>query len=323
MARGLIQGALQGLGESMQQFGNEALKMEIMSIRDQRLAELQAQRDDKLMSHQTALADKQIAAHASESALGRDHQTALQATSLEHAARLASQAQAHMSSEAAAGRVHATGEAAATRQLQRDLADKQERAANARHGASMAVQQKQVDILAKGAELDREIKQIQVKNLQRVDTLQNEFRTTTDPARKSAIKDEIQVLTGKDNDNFIPVPIKDETGAITGYQIFDKKSGKFADGKSTDPARATGAKWDSGTGEVLLDGRVLGKASNETEARKLLSDARSAASKTPKTPAPKPLASTEPRGLGAVLDAQRPYQRPAREEESGEPMLFP
>jgi hypothetical protein len=47
VARGLIQGALQGLGEAMQTFGTDALRMELLSQRDARLAELQAQRDDK------------------------------------------------------------------------------------------------------------------------------------------------------------------------------------------------------------------------------------------------------------------------------------
>ena len=37
------------------------------------------------------------------------------------------------------------------------------------------------------------------------------------------------MLTGKDADKFLPVPLKDEMGAITGYKVFDTKRGVWAE----------------------------------------------------------------------------------------------
>lgn len=81
----------------------------------------------------------------------------------------------------------------------------------------------------KGRELDNAIKQMQVDNALRADGLRKEFGTAT-PERQQQIKDELSVLTGKDADKFVPVPLKDADGTITGYQVFDTKSGKFIDG---------------------------------------------------------------------------------------------
>lgn len=309
MARGLIQGALQGLGESVQQFGTMALQNELLAMREQRLAEIQAQRDDKMMGHQSAMAERQITASAEQNQLTRAHQSTLQQTSLEHAAEMANQSRAHASSEAAATRMHTTGENTATRTHQERLAQSAERAANARHGASMALQEKQIEIAAKGAELDREIKQIQVNNAKRVDALQSEFRTTTDPARKSAIKDEIQTLTGKDNDNFIPVPIKDETGAITGYEVFDKKAGKFVAGERGGPPKAAPPpaaidylRKNAGDEKVLRDFRTK----YGVDPRTLLATEQPKPKPAPRSSTPAPSAP----GLAQVLDEQRPHRQP-------------
>jgi hypothetical protein len=80
----------------------------------------------------------------------------------------------------------------------------------------------------KGRELDNAIKQIQVDNAARADGLRKEFGKAT-PERQQQIKDELSILTGKDADKFVPVPLKDADGAISGYQVFDTKSGKFVD----------------------------------------------------------------------------------------------
>jgi len=80
----------------------------------------------------------------------------------------------------------------------------------------------------KGRELDNAIKQMQVDNAARADGLRKEFGKAT-PERQQQIKDELSILTGKDADKFVPVPLKDADGAISGYQVFDTKSGKFVD----------------------------------------------------------------------------------------------
>lgn len=80
----------------------------------------------------------------------------------------------------------------------------------------------------KGRELDNAIKQMGLDNAKRVQDLKAEFGKAP-PERQQQIKDELSILTGKDADKFVPVPLKDADGAISGYQVFDTKSGKFVD----------------------------------------------------------------------------------------------
>lgn len=81
----------------------------------------------------------------------------------------------------------------------------------------------------KGRELDNAIKQIAVDNNKTISKLKEEFSSAT-PERKQAINEELSVLTGKDADKFLPVPLKDELGAITGYKVFDTKRGVWVEG---------------------------------------------------------------------------------------------
>jgi hypothetical protein len=79
------------------------------------------------------------------------------------------------------------------------------------------------------------IAKITLENANRVEALKTEFGKTTDPTRQNAIREEIQLITGKDNDNYLPVPIKDELGNVSSYQIFDKKRGAFVQPQSATP----------------------------------------------------------------------------------------
>jgi hypothetical protein len=73
--------------------------------------------------------------------------------------------------------------------------------------------------------------QIQLGNAKRLDELRAEFGKTADPARKEAIRDEVMLLSGKDKEDFMPVPLKDEMGNVTGYKIFDKHRGNWIEPK--------------------------------------------------------------------------------------------
>jgi hypothetical protein len=80
--------------------------------------------------------------------------------------------------------------------------------------------------------------QLNLDNAKRLQGLKTEYmKPGTSTARKEAINDEVQFLTGKDNDKYLPVPLKDELGQVTGYQIFDTKRGTFV----TPAAAAPGA----------------------------------------------------------------------------------
>ena len=93
----------------------------------------------------------------------------------------------------------------------------------------------------KGRELDNAIKQMGLDNAKRVQELKAEFGKAP-PERQQQIKDELSILTGKDADKFVPVPLKDADGAISGYQVFDTKAGRFVDAGSgkggSDPIKA-------------------------------------------------------------------------------------
>lgn len=98
------------------------------------------------------------------------------------------------------------------------------------HGALIAVHQAAEGRLTNTAKIDDAIKKIAFDNAKRVEGLRDEF-AKANPDRKAAIKEEIQLLTGKDNDNYLPVPegFDPVTGKPTSYRIFDKKAGKWMD----------------------------------------------------------------------------------------------
>lgn len=89
-----------------------------------------------------------------------------------------------------------------------------------------------------GSAAQGELARMAIEDKKRIRALTEEYATAS-PERKQQITDQIQLITGKDNDNYLPIPIKDERGEVTGYRVFDKKRGTFADqggaGRSDDP----------------------------------------------------------------------------------------
>ena len=117
-------------------------------------------------------------------------------------------------------------------------ADKAQVSADTRNDRDFKLRESELKIraaaegrLAKGTNLDNEIKQIKLDNAKRVNTLKDEFKDAT-PERKAQINEEIQVLTGQDNDKYLPMPTKDAEGNITGYKVFDTKRGEFVEPKA-------------------------------------------------------------------------------------------
>jgi len=137
----------------------------------------------------------------------------------------------------------------------------------ARHNKAVeTIQSATAGSQAATAGLDRAIKQIQLDNAKRVKELQVEFRSASQE-RKKAINEEVQLITGKDNGAFLPVPLKDAEGNITGYKVFDKKRGDWVEQGGGAASNKTG--WDNVTGEVFVSGKVVGKTKSEEEARKI------------------------------------------------------
>lgn len=279
---GIISGAMSGLGEGMSTAGRmlgehtsrsilQEEAAQIMKLRDDRLSEIrkgEIKYEDELRRAPAKRAAEKI--DAAQSGFVDDLSgTARQRTAPE-------MAQAEEAAYRGEGLVHEAMQVRGLeQQRQRDVNTQLDKTAdNNRAERSLDLQVKTFDIHAKGAQLDQQIKQFTLDNTKRVEALRKEF-TTADPARKDAITEEIQVLTGKDNDKYLPVPLKDEAGNVTGYRIFDTKRGRWMDegGRGEQPP-ASGAHWNDTTGDVYVNGKKIGTAKSRDEARALIQGLR-------------------------------------------------
>lgn len=251
MGLGLLGGAMSGAGEGIQRTGDMVGKM---SLQEQ-AAEIQALRDERLQEFSR-----------SERVAGQEFtggQNALQRKSTEgiHAADRDLRA-----SEGAAERGVRVSEGEANRGVDRERIE----ATRQYQNASLAIQRAAEGRLEKGSNIENDIKTIALGNAKRVQTLQTEFQTAA-PDRKNAIKDEIQMLTGKDTDKFIPVPdgFDPITGKPNGYKIFDTKAGRFVDQEQKAPyADGTELKGKDGKTYVVRGGQPVLKEAKEKDPAK-------------------------------------------------------
>ncbi len=80
-----------------------------------------------------------------------------------------------------------------------------------------------------------ELTRLTIDERREVQRLQREYDAAP-PEKKDAIRERIQMLTGKDPDSFEFKPLVDELGRVTDYQAYDKKSGrKVTTGAPTGP----------------------------------------------------------------------------------------
>lgn len=181
------------------------------------------------------------------------------------------------------------------------------------HNASLAIQSAAEGRLKTGADLDNAIKTIGVANAQRVAQLKIDF-TNASPERKTAINEEIQLLTGKDNDKYMPVAVTDANGIKTGeYKIFDTKSGnwKVPTGGATPYAEGAKLKGKDGKDYVVQGGKpVLADSAAPAPAWDAPSKAgpfvnQPAGSATPAPAAPAPAASAAGGDMQAQYDIEQ------------------
>jgi hypothetical protein len=235
-----LSGMARGFGQATEDAGMKAMQAAILESIEEKRNQYATARDDKMIAHQSG-----------ENALNREHQTAIEQGRQEHSERLQDRGFTHAedlqqqgfthsenlqetSLEAAAKRqaellAHQSGEGDKNRALTTSEGDKNRAVQRAGQGISaghLALEKEKLGVLKKGAELDNEVKQIQVNNAKRVGDLQEEFKTAS-PERQKALREEIHVLTGKDSNKYLPVPLKDDTGATIGYQIFDTERREF------------------------------------------------------------------------------------------------
>lgn len=145
------------------------------------------------------------------------------------------------------------------------------------------------------------LKDIQIENARELKNLRTQYNATQDPQQRSKLKDQIDILSGKDNDNYVPLIAKDMEGNITDVKIFDKKAGRVV-GAETKQSK-TG--WDSTSGKVFLNGQEIRTAKTEAEARAIVTKARAPAeSPKPRAPAGGTSGSHEPPKAGLIGGAQ-------------------
>lgn len=270
---GIIAGAMSGAGAGIMDSGKQLGAYAEKSALQDEMAKITAQRDQVLNEFAKESQARDFQFKTGERREGE------QFTAGENTKQRTSTEGIHASDRASVER-----EGEANRGVQREQLAQQGKYQNAMVSISAAAEGR----LATGAKLDNAIKQFAVDNTKRVEELRKEFASAP-PERQQAITTEIQLLTGKDNDKYLPVPIgfDEATGKPNAYRIFDTKSGNWKDGGE---APKIGAKWDNSTGDVIIDGKKIGTAKTEAEARKLVASARnsSPAGTTASTPPNEP-----------------------------------
>lgn len=123
---------------------------------------------------------------------------------------------------------------------------------------SVSLARQQLDINKTGAEMDQQIKAIELDNATTLRSLYDQYKTETDPEKIAEIERRIDVFNNKSNDNYLPVQIKDAMGDYTGdIRIFDKRRGQWVDDK-----RGGGAA-EYSTPEEVRDAYKSGKITRD------------------------------------------------------------
>lgn len=294
---GMIGKAMVGAGQALATVGVEGFRAQLQEARDARLNEYQGARDDKLMAHQSREAQLGRDTTVSEGQKGRDAAKDLHAMT--------------------DTRIQSEGKA--TRDLQRELAASQESAANSRHRDTIGVQLAQLNSLNDQVALQPQAdgKILMVKKdgtskgfLQGPDG--NDIigpKNVSDSARLLIEgNNRIQAALAKDfAEATDPAVKKDLSDRMAQLQADNKRMAGMTDSAGA-AAPATGSKWDDKSGQVTVNGVVIGSASNETDARKLVDNHKKGAGK-------KPAAAAAPRAMIAPL--MTPPGAPAEDTEEG------
>lgn len=201
---GILGKALAGAGSAMAVAGTMSFQDQLNAAREARLAQYQADRDERYFGQQTAMQERSIAATREEGKLNRD------------LTRETGAAQRALTRE----------EGAATRGAQKELAEMHEAAATKRHGQSTALQaatnarlDKQLALAKTESEMNMSIKEIERANLRDMRKLQEEAKTAS-PERLAQIREIMSSLSGK-SDRFLEVGEYNDMGQRVGSKLFD------------------------------------------------------------------------------------------------------
>jgi hypothetical protein len=216
-------------------------------------------------------------------------------------------------------------EGKATRDLQGKQLEESSRHNKAMEGIAAANAKRAQTLLdeqIKGMGLERTVKELQIEQAKETKKYRDLATSETDPAKRAAAREAYQLLTGKDNDNFVvnldKVKAPDGTEEVKGVIKTDKRTGKvtYESTESMKGGTKVSEQWDNKSGDVFVDGKKIGTAKTKDEAIAIVKAARGGAA-APAKPAPATPARPKgivAKGLSEVLDEQRPYKRPEQEE---------
>lgn len=213
----LIGKALAGAGIGLAQAGLMGYRAQVEEARDARLAQYQEQRDERVFGQQSKLQQERF---------GQEKDIIGQRIEGDKGL-IGARAEAEKGVQSAAIRERAAAEEGILtkkQQFEREEADKDRRL----RGASLGLQGKELGMREKEFALKERVANIELQNIEQIKALRSEYATAT-PERKDMIRDEISLLTGKDNDNWVAVPLEidDMTGKAISYGKMNKKSGEI------------------------------------------------------------------------------------------------
>lgn len=283
----------------------ERVRAEIQADRDARLHEqaVSMQRD-VIQLHARQLQKDDQDFRSRESREGRTHQETLQNNLLKH---------------------------------QKELAENLEKATNERHRQSLGVQYAQLKATQEQVSLvpqaDGRILKVR-KDGESAGYLSDQSgnviqgpKNVSDGA-KLLIEGNTRVMAAlaKDAADALDENVRNQINQrIADLQNENKRLAGMSDGSEPNKAASKGARWDNESGNVILDGRVIGTAKSKAEAKKLADDHRAGhntAAARPQQQQPAGMINRERQpSYGAVLDQLNP--RPEQPYEEPTPMVAP
>lgn len=254
---GILSGAMYGGGQALANIGEQGFRFAGQHILQQRAAEIQEARDarlaeirrgdlefaEELRRRPGQLAQEEIEAKRAEfiddpSGTMRRRNVGEMAEARQAAygrqGMVAEQMQAEGLEQQRQRDIEAKLDRAEARQLQREGIDLQGKQLAETTRAHKAHEQAVLDQLSEAkatGELERKIKTIALNNAERANVLRAEWKKTTDQKVKAELKEELDLLTGKDTDKYLPVPIAydEATGRPIAYMLVNTKTGEKID----------------------------------------------------------------------------------------------
>ncbi len=194
---GAAGGAGEVLGEKIKSGINTEAAKDLISVR----AEIERQRDERLEGYASGREQRGYGFTRDQNDQNRSLQRDMQASGFVHSETLQTNQQEFL-----------RGESTADRALRARALDQQ--------SVSIGLERKKVDLLVQAGALDLEQRK-------RLDGLQTEYMAETDPVKREALGEKLLTLTGKWTERYQALPMKDDTGNITGYQMFDQRRGEM------------------------------------------------------------------------------------------------